>query len=395
MGFNGRLGFLTLFGLIGNLVAATCTEEIVRELKEATFAMHALRSSREAISQCQDPSAARLRRFVDTVLVVDEPGRSLGLTMTDAEYHRTPHPGMLDLPPELKTQEFLKWLEENSAESLDKALAYIEALGKGWTAFLYESQHLPTPDASNSLGRFFVHVPGRKFEQFLQFGLQHRPGGSAAKNLSIVAIQKTDPVTGFRLPKLRGRVTDLRRVHTAEGISIVSRLEEVGKLENCYDCHKQLLLPITPKPASFNETRFGRALRQINDRMEAYAGIAGDGVDIAAWGPAIGRPGQAGRDDAFFDACAARHGVPRLRYPAIADAMRCASCHDGDIRGRLNYPSILHRVPEGASLVHFYVREHQKMPPNTTLSDGERAALVDCLKKEHYEVTLPQWLRGG
>ncbi|MDC3956779.1 hypothetical protein [Polyangium jinanense] len=319
-------------------------------------------------------------------------GHKMGASIPDEQYFsEMPYPEMLELPAELKDQPFLRWLDKNDDASLTSALQYIDGINKTisdprleWIAFIYTSQHLPTPDGTRSLGRFFVYVPRKDFDQYIQFGLQQDPAGELPKGVSVVAVQKTEAGTGMTLKTPRARLKDFWRKRDGGRIEIGTRLDETGIAENCYACHKQATLPITPDPLQFDETRFGEKLRAVNARMASHGAIDLDGFTRSDYGPPMGPRTSPLRTPEFLAACSAGLVEPE-RLARLGEAMQCAHCHDGLLRGELNYPSGIRLQPQGGTLVSFYVVNHQKMPLGVTdLSVSERKALVKCLNDEYY-----------
>ena len=319
-------------------------------------------------------------------------GHLVGASIPDEQYFsEMPYPAMLEMPEELKHQQFLRWLDANDDASLTSALHYIDGINETipdprleWIAFLYQSQHLPTPDDTRSLGRFFVYIPGEDFDQHFQFGLQQDPAGALAKAVSVVAVQKTDAGTGKALRTPRARMKDFWRNRNGARIEISTRYKETGAAENCYACHKQATLPITPNPLVFDEARFGEKLHRVNAIMTRYGAIDLDGFTRSAYGPPMGPRTSPLRTPEFLAACSAGSVEPE-RLARLGEAMQCANCHDGTWRGELNYPSGIQLQPQGETLMSWYVVHHQTMPLGVTdLSRSERRALVMCLNAEYY-----------
>lgn len=340
-------------------------------------------------AKCTEP----LRRFSRSVSRVSKPGHMLGNEVSDVQYYASmDYPEMLEVPEELKDARFLKWMDDNDPQSLDAALKYIDDINQKfenpkdkWIAFIYRSQHLATPDGSGSLGRFFVYIPHKDYDRHLQVGLQHDPQKWVANSLSVVAVQKTDPQTGEKLAVPRSRFKDFWRTRKDGKIKISTRLIEAGRLENCYDCHKNSVLPITPNPNHFDKERFGAAVKKVNGIMATYGSLQPEGYDVGAFGPGVGPEVSALRTQEFLRSCT-EGKVAEARLPKIADSMKCAHCHDNKERGLLNFPSAKMRQPITGPLVHDYVVKHKRMPlGETDLSDAERAALVKCLTAEYYK----------
>jgi len=310
----------------------------------------------------------------------------MGLAISDAQYFNDlPYPGMLDLPPELKQKAFLDLLEDDTSPGYtDRALNFIDALNASipekkmkWNAFVYRSQHLPTADGSDALGRFFVEVPRREYTQFIQFGLRHDLKLPRVRSVSIVT-RVAD----------QAWLNDLWRIRRSDGsIVLSSRLAESGTLENCYLCHKTPLLSIVPDPLFFDAKRFGEALRRANRSMDAQRPLRHAHLPAAAYGPSLGPVEGPYRTEAFLKSCAGDQIKDPQRLARLAQVMACADCHNGDRRGALNYPSArFFELPLGGTLVDRYVVTHQRMPPaGTDLSLPERRALVECLRHEYYD----------
>lgn len=380
-------------------------EFVVNPVVDKMEACRAELKAAPEVLACLDP----LRRFTKARWWDFQAGHTLGVAIPDTDYmNRVPYPDFLELPIELKDPDFLRWVEDEAeTANLEKALAYIERVnagiadpGKKWLTFIYRSQHLGTPDGTGALGRFFVYVPGKDFDRYFQFGLRDDASNELPKGFSVVSVQKTDPTTGKPLPAALARAKDFWRVRKNGEIQLSTRLKVKGGLENCYQCHKSALLPITPDPAVFDEKRFGKTVKLVNRLMAGYPDLKLFGIDPADYGPGIGPLDSATRTPGFMMACAAGKVSDPKRLEAIRAAMNCQSCHDGSKRGLLNYPSgMLAQPASRKSLVHQYIVDHGRMPPGQThLTRDERMALAECLRKELYETSdsapglLKTWL---
>ena len=333
---------------------------------------------------------ANLRAFSRALWQANQPGHTLGLESSNRAYHATlPYPDLLELPPELHDQRFLKLLDDNTPQSLDAAVHYLESINaritdpeRAFRYFVYQSQHLPTPDGTLAYGRFFVLVPGPSFDRYLQFGLRDDPQMPLPHGLSMVTIQKTHPDTGSPLRVPRAYLTDLWRVRENGKIIVGTRLEQTGHLENCYECHKPALLPIVPEPSTFDAQRWGRTLEEVNAQMSRHAVAEHAGLNRTAYGPGLGPLDSPLRTDAFLLSCAGNQVKPE-DLPRLRSAMRCARCHDGENPAELDYPILLRELPAGGTLPFRYVVKYRKMPPGADLTDNEREALLRCLEEEY------------
>ena len=354
-------------------------------------------ADRGAVAQKNKVCLANLERFATALMWPQQAGHSLGFSTTDQEYYvSSPFPEMLQPPKELTSGDFLRWLDDDAVgpgTGREKALAYIDHINAGivnndlkWIPFMYRSQHLPTPDGSGALGRFFVYVPDPRFDRFIQFGLRNAPSDPLPNSYSVVTVQKTDPSSNQKLSPPKVWLNDLWRLRNGGGITLSTRLKEAGSLENCYDCHKSAVLAITPDPLWFDAARFGDSLKRVNRIIGTAAAAQYVGIDMAAFGPGLGPTALSSRTPDFVKACSGNTVTDPARIAVLQRAMSCERCHNGDQRGPLNFPSALRDMPQpfGRSLVDRYITVHKTMPPGATLSDAERTALHRCLKLEYF-----------
>lgn len=402
---SGMRGKVKLAGAVLALFAVSAGERdsavpgwqhaAVERLEKAGFESQALGPILQALHEeatlREDQECTKnLRAFTRALWLPSQPGHTMGLEISDQRYFEAlPYPDLLDLPPELCEPRFLRLLDEDGARSLDEAVAYVEGLGAGFTCFIYQSQHLPTPDGTGAHGRFFVLVPGPRFDRYVQFGLRDDPSKPLPNSVSVVAIQK--------LPVARAFFKDLWRIREGGTITVGSRLAQTGKLESCYTCHKQALLPIVPAPATFDAERWGRVLQEIDARMQRQGACLLAGVDQDAYGPGLGPVDSPLRTEAFLRSCAGERVGPEA-MDRLKRAMGCARCHDGRAQARLDHPILRNALPDGGTLVHRFVVTYKKMPPGVDLTGDEREALVRCLEQEYYRGfagepgLLPAWL---
>lgn len=346
-----------------------------------------------------------VRRFTKAKGWESMTGHTLGASLSDEEYYSdVPYPEMLELPSIIaENQEFLKLIEDrpspSNTNSFDKALAIIDKINTGisdpklnWIPFIYDSQHLATPDGTQSMGRFFIYIPHPDYDRFIQFGIQRNPKLPIANSFSAVAVQKTDPATKQPLETPRARLKDFWRLRDESGkITISTRLKEVGGMENCYDCHKNTLLPIHPDPKTFDKNRFQPAVDKVNRIMRNFGKVIAEGYDHEGYGPGIGPETSSIRTDDFIRSCSRGAIQTKESIERVKNGMNCLRCHDGSSRGTLNFPSGLRRLPVpgtsvGDSMIAHYVVKHKLMPKGEeNLTTTEREAIVRCLKAEYYE----------
>ena len=367
-------------------------EDVIAPVVDRLGACEWQLSAAPKIQDCLSP----LSRFARALSWDFQPGHSMGLAVSDADYFdKGPYPDFLELPKELKDQEFLSWVQddEGATSSLDKALAYVDKVNAGisepsskWITFTYRSLHLPTADDAQALGRFFVYVPGKNFDRYLQFGLRSHASEELPNAISLISVQKMDPATGKPLPTPLARAKDLWRLRQGGTIKLSTRFDVKGVVQNCYECHKTPLLPITPDASVFDENRFGGKVRQVNKLMTSYSGLKFFGLDPKDYGPGIGPVSPASRTTGFMKACSSGKISDARRLEGLKRAMSCQNCHNGAVRGALNFPSAKSLQPvSGRSLVRMYVVDHGKMPPGQEhLTREEREVLAECLRVELY-----------
>ncbi len=363
---------------------------VVNPVVETVESCKTVLAAAPAIRACVQP----LARFAKARWWDFQPAHTMGLERTDRDYlTKVPFPEFLDIPAELKDQEFLSWVGDMAdGPALEKALAYVEKLNAKqtdpklkWITFLYKSQHLPAPDQTSALGRFFVYIPGKDFDRYLQFALRTDKDEDLPNAFSVVSVQKTDPATGKPLDAPRARMKDFWRIRTNKGIQLSTRLDQKGRLENCYQCHKTPLLPIEPDRADFDEKRFGANVKLVNQLMGDHTDLKYDGLNMDDYGPGLGPVDAKTRTKDFMLSCAGGKVTDEKRLEVIAKAMNCQNCHDGSQRGVLNYPSAKVKQPTSQKpLTRHYVVDYEKMPPGEKLSQPEREALHECLRRELY-----------
>jgi hypothetical protein len=328
------------------------------------------------------------------------------LAVTDEEYIAAAPPGLLDLPEDLKTQEFLQALDRNLEDGGAEALAYVDRVNEGkpesmkYKRFIFDSQFLSTPDFSKSMTRFFVHVPGDDFDRFLQFGLRDDRNKVQASSVSVVSIQKRDLQTHQKLEKPQAWYHDWFRKRTTEGVVFSTRLKETNSLESCYGCHSAALLPIYPEASTFDALQFQVELAAVNEVVRSFSNAEPAMVNRQDFGPALGPVDYPGRTPEFFQQCAGDLMSHPTSIQKVAQAMNCSSCHNDVYRPALRSPmASLSQIPRD-SIVKVLVTEQKSMPPSADLSDAERDAVVKCLNFEYFafgsaeQGLMDKWLRN-
>jgi hypothetical protein len=248
---------------------------------------------------------------------------------------------------------------------------------------LFKSQHLPSLDTRLTFGRVLIVLPGKKFDQWFMISrpTDELDGGlKEGGAFSLVSVQKQS-ASGEELNQPVVRFQDFWRVWDKGKPQISTRLAEGRGLENCYRCHKTGVLGLNPKPdfkpaSLIPGTPGPKLVDEINLIAKKYGNSRVDQIDSRAFGPAIGPVGAQSRDDSFFKSCA--KDLSRDSYPRIRKAMDCASCHDGNTKGILNWPMGL----EDVKIFSTFTRD--RMPPHSKLTPDEKLALTQCLLTEYY-----------
>jgi hypothetical protein len=161
-------------------------------------------------------------------------------------------------------------------------------------------------------------------------------------------------------------------------ITIKGRWELGEGDDNCVSCHKSGVLPIFPEAGSVssNEEQF---VDRVNERFMTYGKARFDRYfDLNKLGPGLGSP----RASALF------------RRTSFGDepAQACASCHEGNGLGPLNWPM-------DSTLISSFVYGGQ-MPLGAALPPAQRALLYRQLIDDYFAIDagrpgiLKAWLLG-
>jgi hypothetical protein len=353
------------------------------------------------------PELVNILRFTKIMDNGIQEKHMMKLEVTDEEYIAAAPQGLLDLPEDLKTQEFLQALDRNLDDRGAKALAYIDRINQGkqenmkYKRFIFDSQFLSTPDFSKSMTRFFVHVPGEDFDRFLQFALRDDRSKVQASSISVVSIQKRDLETHKKLEKPQAWYHDWFRKRTSDSITFSTRLKETNSLESCYSCHSSALLPIYPDEKTFDAIQFQDDLEAVNQAVRDFSNAELAMVNRQDFGPALGPVDYPGRTAEFFQQCAGELANNEASIQRVADAMNCSTCHNDIYRPALRSPmASLSQIPRD-SIVKVLVTEQKSMPPSSDLNDLERDAVVKCLNFEYFafgsseQGLMDKWLRNS
>ena len=273
-------------------------------------------------------------------------------------------------------------------ETLKQAKALLRQLNVGRTAddqlyfFSYKSRHLGTPDNPDSFRRLLVVVPGNAAqhvpEKWVQFGIPDPGALSPVRNVSVVAALPGPERTTNVYFK------DYYRTYRRDGsITIKGRWELGYGDDNCVQCHKSGILPIFPVAGSVSREE-QPILQAVNERFLTYGPPRFDKyLDASKFGPGLGSTGSS---EFYRSVGAGTFGS------VAANAATCASCHQPNGLGALNWP--MDRI-----VISSFIKGGQ-MPLGSKLQDSERAELYQKLIQDYFAIDdshpgiLKAWLLG-
>jgi hypothetical protein len=323
----------------------------------------------------------RYSEFVGYVKVLSlsrKRDHELGFEVSDREYFRETR-GLVTIPDFLLTTSFLRAVRR--FETVPQAKALLRQLNQGRAIdqqllfFSYESRHLGTPDNDDSYRRLLIVVPGNASqsvpEKWVQFGIPDPKARLPVRNVSVVAVIPGDGKTTDAYFK------DYFRTYRRNGsITIKGRWELGYGDDNCVKCHKSGVLPIFPVSASVSLDE-EPLVEAVNKRFLNYgAPRFGKYLDISKFGPGLGST------------------LPEeyRQKRSGANAATCASCHQPNGLGSLNWPM-------DSVLISSFV-EGGRMPLGLQLRDSERTLLYNRLIQDYFAIDdehpgiLKTWLMG-
>lgn len=345
----------------------------------------------DTIRRCElsrdEDFASRYRElveYVDAAVLDQRPDHELGFVAPDRQYFAETRE-LVQIPDFLTTRSFLR--AASRYETLPRAKSYLRQLNAKrepsdqLVFFSYTSRHLGTPDSDESYGRLLVVVPGNAGqgipEKWVQFGVPdaRRP---RVRNVSVVSTIARPDGTSCVYFK------DFYRTYRRDGsISIKGRWELGYGDDSCVQCHKSGILPIFPAAGSVSPDE-RRAVEEVNRRFRGYGPPRFDKyLDESKLGPGLG--------SATVEDRSGRFGEDFVNSP-IGRAMACATCHERDDLGALNWP--MDRV-----VISSYVKGGM-MPWGLALSDAQRGELYEKLIQEYFAADnarpglLKSWLLG-
>ena len=314
------------------------------------------------------------------------PDHELGFTVPDSQYFEETRQ-YVQIPEFLLTQTFLRLVSREA--TLSRAKLVLQELNQNRSPgdqlifFSYRSQHLGTPDNSNSYERLIVIVPGNTEqgvpEKWVQFGITDRGLRRRTRNLSVVsAIHGPDGSSNFYFK-------DYYRTYARDGsISVKGRWELGYGDDNCVSCHKSGILPIFPAPGSVKVSEH-QALVAVNERFLSYGAPRFQNyLDTGKLGP--------GLTSASLESRIRRFGAG-FSKSVVGRAMTCAACHNQERLGALNWPM-------DSVLIKSFI-EGGQMPLGHKLKTSQRQMLYRKVIQEYFATDddnpgiLKSWLLGS
>jgi hypothetical protein len=290
----------------------------------------------------------------------------------------------VEIPELLMDQVFLRSV--STFETLERAKSFLRRLNldrepsNQLIFFSYTSRHLGTPDNHDSYRRLLIVVPGNIEkglpEKWVQFGVTDPGAHARVRNVSVVAaMPDTDGTSNIYFK-------DYYRTYGRDGLITVKGRWELGEgTANCVKCHKSGVLPIFPARNSVGPKEQA-ALLEVNDRFRTYGSPRfGKYLDEIKFGPGLSSATLGNRIQRFGSA---------FEGGVMARAMTCASCHQHERLGALNWP--MNKV-----IIESFVNAGQ-MPLGQRLTISERRELYGKLIQEYFAINnanpgiLKSWL---
>ena len=331
---------------------------------------------------------SRYRVFVEYIEAASlerRPDHSLGFLVPYEQYFEETRQ-YVQIPDFLMNRAFLRSV--SAFETLERAKSFLRQLNlnrepsEQLIFFSYTSRHLGTPDNDDSFRRLLIVVPGNVEkglpEKWVQFGVTDPGARARVRNVSVVAAMLAADGTSNIYFK------DYYRTYGRDGlISLKGRWELGEGDDNCVQCHKSGVLPIFPARGSVSPKE-QLALMAVNDRFRTYGSPRfGKYLDETKFGPGLSSATLGNRIQRFG---------PGFEGGVMARAMTCASCHQHERLGDLNWPM-------DNIIIKSFVNAGQ-MPLGQRLKISERRELYGKLIQEYFAIhnanpgILKSWLLG-
>ncbi|MCX6107331.1 MAG: hypothetical protein NTY08_16010 [Proteobacteria bacterium] len=324
-------------------------------------------------------------------------GYSLGFDVSDESYIKEVEQLVRPIiPPVLLSQSFLEDVSAVDQLVSPRALAVVEQLnhvnGTKSSAVVFNSRHLPSVDNARTFGRLLVWVETDRADLFIQYAIGSSNPTVKPSSIGVIAVfkkfgerQLANPIAYF---------IDFMRTFQNSEIVVTTRLAQQTILDGCYGCHKSPLIPISPDMRHFSVDKFGQALSEINSAMSGFGAAEIAHLDKSGYGPPIGVENRL--SDSEIIKCSGTNKLNDLDIKAVRDSIKCNSCHNGNDRAELTYPSALpNQLPGQTSLVDSFVVGAGLMPPSFDSTSLEvRKAIANCVRHTYYGKNgrLEEWL---
>jgi hypothetical protein len=270
-----------------------------------------------------------------------------------------------------------------------------------------------------------IRIPGPKVDRWVHMTLEDEGLGQA---MFMIGVEKED-ATGNKLVPPRSFFNSFVNVSVSDGdLAQPSPTSDNASAKNphkemlkgivitpttvrplrvsspqisCYVCHRTGAMPAVPDSSSQNSwvsdpasapisytpgKNATDAISGFNAAIAETATAIPRGVNIDHLGPAIGPVSPTSRTDDFVKSCFSSPEASTLSVSNVKQAMNCMGCHDGTSVGKLTFPLGFDPTTEGftpANVLHQMILSGH-MPPGSSLTNDERAALDRCIVKEYY-----------
>lgn len=193
---------------------------------------------------------------------------SQGMEMSDQDYQAQLPSILKTLPPELSNGLPSNWREV--------------AAQKGWQAVSYRSRTVGNPGPSKSYMRVLFKIPGKPYERWIQFTIGELNDPTRPEQLvdAIAVNTETKQISFNQFWRNTSGTDPQPRSSGAHGSG--------GNMDSCVTCHPNGMREISPAPGSYN-AKDAPVIEAMNASMQAYKRLNWQGLDMDAYGPALGQ----------------------------------------------------------------------------------------------------------